>query len=153
MRVITCGNKKWAHLSLQLNMSAVNYKDIQCIEMFIPNSNKLCILNVYNDLKSLAAFCYLKDKASDMPEIHVIAGDFNLCYHSWNKQEPVNGSIYSIVMTDLISLLTTKFNMTMLNDSERPHIWSSNRMDQYDSTLNLAWIDNGYNIIDHFAIH
>ena len=54
-RVMTCVHKKWAHLSPQLNMTAANHKDIQCIKMFMPNGNKLRILNVYNDSKTFAA--------------------------------------------------------------------------------------------------
>ena len=88
-RVMTCVNKKWAHFSPQLNMSAANHKDIQCIEMFMPNGSKLRILNVYNDSKTFAALRYLEDKAPDMPELHVVAGDFNLHYYSWDKQESV----------------------------------------------------------------
>ena len=65
-------------------MLTVNYKDIQYIEMFILNGNKLHILNIYNDSKSFTALCYLEDKALDISEVYVIARDFNLCHHLWN---------------------------------------------------------------------
>ena len=120
-RVMTCVHKKWAHLSLQLNITAANHKDIQCIEMFMPNGNKLRILNVYNDSKTYAALRYLEDKAPDMPELHVVAGNFNLRHYSWDKQEPMTGSAYSTPATDLISLLSNEFNMELLNTPEDPH--------------------------------
>ena len=58
--VITYIHKKWKHLALKLNLSVVNYLNIQCVELSMPNGNVMHFLNVYNDPDQFKALEHLE---------------------------------------------------------------------------------------------
>ena len=75
-RVITYINIKLSSFQFSLCKDIFNYRDISLISFFI-NNNIFFFINIYSDSMQ-SALKYLKDTEVDIPNVLIMAGDFNI---------------------------------------------------------------------------
>ena len=75
LRVITYVNIKLSSFQFSLCKDIFNYRDISLISFFI-NNNIFFFINIYSDSMQ-SALKYLKDTEVDIPNVLIMAGDFN----------------------------------------------------------------------------
>lgn len=137
--VVTCVNKKWAHLSPKSATGLITHNNVQCIELSEKDGTTFRIINIYNDSKTNAGLDYLEQQVDHLPQIHVLAGDFNLHHPLWENLHDGSRLRSSLAKADtLIDIATVSLDLDLQNDPIQA-TWSSNNPNVQDSVLDLVW--------------
>jgi len=97
-RVLTCINICISCLCFSLQNDIFNHRDISCISFFNQGSI-FFLINIYSDLSQLV-LKYLKDTKTNINNVIIMTGDFNIRDSLWNLNFPFH-SVHSNILFDI----------------------------------------------------
>ena len=106
-RVITYINIRLSPLCFSLYKNILFHKNISIVSLHI-NNNISFLINIYSD-SSQSALKYFKNTGADIPNILVMAGDFNIRDSFWDPMYPHHSS-----HSDLLLEITDFFLLRLL---------------------------------------
>ena len=135
-RVCTFVHKRLTTQKHKVRNDLVKHKDILLIEITMAIST-IRMLNVYNDSRTHAALGYLTNRVEQIPEVHIMTGNFNLHHQMWGGENTLCNNI--LCCDQLIQLSMDDFGLDLRNPVGEP-TWKSNNINLRKHTIDLVWM-------------
>jgi len=116
------------HFSLRKDI--FNYKDICCFSFF-NNSSIFFMINIYSDNKHLA-LKYLKNTETNISNVLIIIGNFNIRDNNWN----LFYSSYNNILVEIVD----SFNLILFSAIQQILTQYSNNKNNSNSVINLLFL-------------
>ena len=132
-RVVTYVNIRLSPLHFSLCKDILSHRNISIISLHI-NNNIFFLINIYSDSSQLA-LKYLKNTGVDIPNVLVMAGNFNIRDSFWNPIYP-HHSFHSNLLLDI----TNSFSLRLLYPTNSGPTRYLNNDQSSNLIIDLIWI-------------
>ena len=128
------------HFSLRKDI--FNHKDISCFSFF-NNVSILFMIDVYSDDHQSA----LKDTETNIWNILVIAGNFNIWNSNWDLSYP-----FYLIHSDFLFNIIDSFNLMLSSPINHVSTHYSDNMNDTNSVIDLMFLKPNFSEIDNHII-
>jgi len=145
-KVVIYINIRLSSLQFSLHKDIISHKDILLISFFNNNVN-FWIMNIYSD-SSHSALKYLKDSKTNIQNLLIITGNFNIQDSIWDLSFPH----YSFISDDLI-IVADSFDLDLLIPTNQVPARYSDTIGESNLVIDLMFLCSGLSELNNHLIY